>query len=457
MNLIQKFRTRVANAILPQAIRRFDAAGGGRRFGNTANFSNYRNETFVASSQIRPRARNLAVNNPWAANGIDNLVTALVGTGITPVAKIIDKQARRAANATFKKWAKTCDAEGLTDFYGLQARAALSLVIDGEAFVYLKETSNGLKLQIIPPEQIGNQFANTAESVGSLAGVIGGVRFNEAGERIAYQVRLNPNTSVITEIPAQDMVHLFMPLGAGQVRGVSWLAAVLLKLTDLDALEDALLMGFKIAAMHMGFLTDLNNTSATVYDGTQTGTSLESALEPGTLKVLPAGVDVKFNSPSQAQQSVEFAALELRAVAAGLQMPEFLLSGDMRGANYSSMRSALVSFRQRIERIQYQIFIPQFLDKVWARVMFLSNEEIECEWFPPALPWVDPLKDVQAQQSEIEAGLTSRRHAVARRGYDVEDLDDEIAADRAREKLLGLSFIAQPNTGGQNNAPTQQS
>lgn len=458
MSILQKFRLGLARSIVPAATRRFEA-GGGRRFGNTANFSNYRSETFVASHQIRPRARNLAVNNPWAANGIDNLVTALVGTGITPVAKTPDKEARRAANAAFRKWAKQCDAEGLTDFYGIQARAALGLVIDGEAFIYLKETSQGLKLQLIPAEQVGNQFASTAESVGTLAGVIGGVKFNDAGERVAYQVRLNPNTSTITEIPAQDMVHLFMPLGAGQVRGVSWLASVILKLTDLDQLEDALLMGFKISAMHMGFLTDLNNNSGTVpYDGTQTGTNLESALEPGTLKVLPAGVDVKFNSPLQAQQSVEFASLELRAVAAGLQMPEFLLSGDMRGANYSSMRSALVSFRQRIERIQYQIIIPQFLDKVWARAMFLHDAEIECDWFPPALPWVDPLKDVQAQQAEIEAGLTSRRHAVARRGHDVEDLDDEIAADRAREKLLGLSFI-QPvqNSGGIQNANPQQS
>jgi lambda family phage portal protein len=456
MSIFQKVRRRLSNAIYPETVRRFEAAGGGRRFSNIAPFANYRSETFVASSQIRPRARNLQANNPWAANGIDALVTALVGTGITPVAKIADKQARRAAQTEFRKWAKHCDAEGLTDFYGLQARAAQSLVVDGEAFIYLQQTNQGLKLQLIPAEQVGNQFASTAESVGSLAGVIGGVRFDSEGKRIAYQVRLNPLTSEISEIPASDMVHLFMPLGAGQVRGVSWLHTVLLKLNDLDALDDALLTGFKISAMHMGFLTDLNNSSgAAPYDGTQNGSDLESALEPGTLKVLPSGVDVKFNSPQQAQQSVEFASMQLRAVAAGLQMPEFLLSGDMRGANYSSMRSALISFRQRIERIQYQIIIPQFLDKVWARATFLNSEPIEVEWFPPALPWVDPLKDVEATKTEIESGLTSRRHAVARRGYDVEDLDDEIAADKAREQLLGLNFQTQPNGGIQNANPQQ--
>jgi capsid protein len=42
---------------------------------------------------------------------------------------------------------------------------------------------------------------------------------------------------------------------------------------------------------------------------------------------------------------------------------------------------------------------------------------------------VDPLKDTQATVAELEAGLTSRRKAVAERGWALEDLDSEIAAD----------------------------
>lgn len=38
----------------------------------------------------------------------------------------------------------------------------------------------------------------------------------------------------------------------------------------------------------------------------------------------------------------------------------------------------------------------------------------------------------------------SRRQAVAERGYSVETLDAEIAADREREARLGLTFTA-PN------------
>lgn len=68
--------------------------------------------------------------------------------------------------------------------------------------------------------------------------------------------------------------------------------------------------------------------------------------------------------------------------------------------------------------------------------------ETAAEFYPPAQPWVDPLKDTQATREAIAAGLMSRRQAVAALGYDVESLDREIAADRAREAALRLSFAA---------------
>jgi capsid protein len=66
------------------------------------------------------------------------------------------------------------------------------------------------------------------------------------------------------------------------------------------------------------------------------------------------------------------------------------------------------------------------------------------EWHFPAMPWVDPLKDAEATALLIDRGLLSRRMAVASLGYSVEALDAEIAADRAREKALGLAFPTQP-------------
>jgi capsid protein len=65
---------------------------------------------------------------------------------------------------------------------------------------------------------------------------------------------------------------------------------------------------------------------------------------------------------------------------------------------------------------------------------------LTADWLPTKWDWVDPLKDANAEIASIEAGLKSRTQAIAERGYDAEQVDREIAAERERERLLGLDF-----------------
>jgi capsid protein len=74
---------------------------------------------------------------------------------------------------------------------------------------------------------------------------------------------------------------------------------------------------------------------------------------------------------------------------------------------------------------------------------------IGCAWLPPRWDWVDPLKDARAEIEQIQAGLKSRTQALAERGYDADQVDAEIAADRAREQRLGLVFGAMPGASRQ--------
>jgi capsid protein len=99
----------------------------------------------------------------------------------------------------------------------------------------------------------------------------------------------------------------------------------------------------------------------------------------------------------------------------------------------------------------------QFCQPVWRRLVLLAMlrgeladdgrpETLDAycavNWIPPGWDWVDPAKDADADATAIAAGLKSRREVVAARGYDIEQLDAEIAADKAREKALGLQFNA---------------
>lgn len=170
-------------------------------------------------------------------------------------------------------------------------------------------------------------------------------------------------------------------------------------------------------------------------------------MEPGTLKVLPAGCDVRFSEPAQIGDAVQFLKLQLQSVAAGLGVPAYLLDGDLSQANYSSLRAALVEFRARLEQLQHSVIVYQLLRPIWrawiltellaGRIAGDLDELLSVEWITPAQPWVDPEKDANAAQVAIANGFTSRRRVVASLGWDIETLDAEIAADRARAQTLG--------------------
>jgi lambda family phage portal protein len=245
------------------------------------------------------------------------------------------------------------------------------------------------------------------------------------------------------------MLHVFKPLGAGQVRGVSWLAPILLTVNEFDQLQDALLVGAKVAAMHAGFVVDQNNLTGGVAFPEANGTDI--SLEPGVIRVLPAGTDIRFNSPTEAKDSISFAKLTLGQIAAGLGVPQYLLDGDLANANYSSLRAGLLPFRAKVEQFVYHTLIPQMLDPVFRRVItheYLTDRldlpdlapALKAEWLTPRPMQVDPAKDLAALKDMLASGLTSRRQAVASLGWNVDQLDREIAADRDRETELGLRF-----------------
>src|SRR5206468_9554766 len=105
-------------------------------------------------------------------------------------------------------------------------------------------------------------------------------------------------------------------------------------------------------------------------------------------------------------------------------------------------------FRTRLEQVQCSVIVYQLCRPIWrawivtevlaGRLVGALDELLAVEWITPAQPWVDPQKDAEAAKLALAAGLTSRRREVAALGWDVEKLDAEIEAGRAREKALGL-------------------
>jgi lambda family phage portal protein len=173
------------------------------------------------------------------------------------------------------------------------------------------------------------------------------------------------------------------------------------------------------------------------------------------MQVLLPGEDVKFSSPADVGGGYEaFQYRTLLAVSASLGLPYHLVTGDVRQANYSSLRAELVEFRRRIGQLQHGVMAHQLCRPIWRRWLetavlsgALDADPVTArrvQWIPPRWDWVDPLKDIQAQVLAMEAGLTSRRKVVEATGYDIEEVDRENAADAKRASDLGLTYRASP-------------
>lgn len=420
------------------------------------------------------RARNAYAANPHARAAVDAWTVALVGTGARANPSHPDPETCALITAAVDTWNEVATLDGLADWGGAQAAAVRSMIVDGEALIQLIDTPDGLRLRQIPASMLDEASDGDLNNGGF---TVGGIEHDAWGRRVAYHIRRRHNPAnpwaphgPAERIAACDIIHLFHQTAPDQVRGVSWLAPILGKLNDVDRLSESLLTGAAVAAAFAGFITDETGQPGT---DDQAGGTLGRAslidMEPGTIKELPAGKKVTFSAPQQAQQTDALMSSELRAVAVGMGVPAHLVSGDLTKANYSSLRADLVAFRQRVEAIQYGIVVPQLLKRVHERAVaslammgdldapdFFTDRRAwtAAEYLFPAMPWVDPAKDAAAYRELIESGLTSRRQVVAERGWSIEALDAEIAADRQREAALGLSFgkpVTVPQTEGQDD------
>ncbi len=462
-----------ARAAMAMLARSYEGARIGRRTegwvvaGTSANA-----EIGTAIARLRDRTRDLVRNNPYAAKAVQAVVSNLVGTGIMPRARAGDAVVNDQADRLWARFAETCDADGLTDFSGLQALIVRTMVESGECLVRIRERRVEdelpvpLQLQLLEPDHLDTS------KTGDVAGggfVIQGVEFDALGRRRAYwlypvhpgEVAMFRRASLTSQpVPAASVLHLFDRLRPGQVRGVPWFAPVILKMRDLDEYDDAELVRKKIEACFAAFVTGADDEEtlgsvSTAADGRRVET-----FEPGMIEYLAPGKDVKFATPSHAGGYGEYMRVQLHAIAAGVGLTYELLTGDLSQVNYSSIRAGLIEFRRRMEALQWQLLVPGLCRPVWQRFVATSqaigalpDEIIDAEWTAPRFEAVDPLKDIQADILAVRAGLMTLKEAVARQGYDPAHVLAEIAATNAELDALGLVLDTDPRKATKTGAP----
>lgn len=433
------------------ALRTYEGAAVGRR---TQGWRRSSTDAVQATGpfigRLRDVARDLVRNNPYAESALATIVDHTVGWGIVPKTK------SKKGMALWKAWADTtaCDADGRHDFSGLQKLVTRTIAESGEVIVRrrFRRPEDGfpipMQLQILEPD-----FLDTAkDSLGGLAGgtgnrIIQGVEFDAIGRRVAYWLfPEHPGSAFVSatsvRVPASNVLHIFKGLRAGQVRGVTWFAPVLLKFKDFDELDDATLMKQKIAACLAVITFDVDGSASALGTTDTTADPQIDSLEPGMILNIPPGRSVEVVQPPSVREYSDFAQVTLRGIATGIGVPYEELTGDYSEMPFSAARMSRLRHWARVEDWRWRMLIPQFCAPAYAwfaevaEVFGTNNGEVY--WTAPPAPMIDPVNEGLAYMRNVRAGIMSLSEALRERGYDPETVLTEIATDNELLDELGL-------------------
>lgn len=447
----------------------YDATSGIRARGWNPQDSGINDLLFSNLESLRARSRDMVRRNAYAANAVDAFVGNAIGTGIVPRVKHPDPAEKARIQDLWLNWTDEADANGLTDFYGLESLVCRAIVIAGESIVRLRSRriSDGLtvplQIQLLQADHLPLMLSSAKAQDGNK--IRFGIEFDRLGRRVAYHLyRENPNDTTflfgkqeLSRVPAENVLHLYKPLEEGQQRGQPWMVPVLATLYDLDRYDSAELIRKKMAAMVVAFEKSLDPTmdGVSVF-GNQDGADgiPEEGLEPGSYYTLPSNKEVQWNNPSDVGGMYsEFMSSQLHKIAAGLGISYEMLTWDLEEANYSSLRAGTLEFRRRCEAFQHQVMVFQFcrpIWKAWIRAAVLAGKINErdfqrnpqyyfnVEWRPQAWKWVDPTKDMTSEIMAIDNLIKPRSATIAEMGYDREDVDRQIWEDQESEREKNL-------------------
>lgn len=414
---------------------------------------------------LRNRARDLVRNNAWANRAVAVKVANQVGTGIRPRAATDDPALNATIDAAHAAWAAACAPESGGDLYALQALAARARSESGEALVILDRSGTirpggvPLALQVLEPDWI-DDTADVLTAAGS--DWRDGIRFDDAGRRAAYRLYTSaPHETVAwkkretRDVPAADVVHLFRRDRPGQLRGVPDIASVIMRLRDLDDYHDAALVLAKTQTLLGAFVKQPAGPAGSTLGTASTDTAgnrLEE-LAPGMIGYLRPGEEIEFSTPSGEGPFAEYTRAALHLIAAGLGLTYHQLTGDLREANYSSLRAGSLEFRRQVEQDQHLMLIPGLCQPIWsafiAQAVLAGRLPREAagapaKFTPPRFEMVDPNRDTTAAIAQVRAGLMTWPDMVSEFGFDPADQLAEIADWNRRITAAGVILDTDP-------------
>lgn len=426
-------------------------------------------------SKLRDRSREMVRNNPYAKQAKRTTQVNVVGSGIKLQSQVQQVRGRKPSEAINRlieeKWhlwtrAQYCDVAGRYSFHMMEWLATGALPESGEAlFRIIRRPFGGsrvpLALEMIESDVLDEEYQGP--TLAKLNEWRMGVEINKWGRPVRYAfLTRHPGDYWFQNapqkgdkhvfLPAEDVIHLFIPERPQQRRGVPWFHSVMADAHQLQGYEEAAVIRARAGASVMGFVTSP--------EGELEGDDVEadrriSEFEPGMWKYLEPGQNVSVPNISSPDQQYEmFVKNKVRRFASGFGCSYETLSRDFSETNYSSSRLSLLEDREHWKVIQSYL-IENFHNRVfreWLDLAVLAGElpfddyysrperYDTPRWMARGWDWVDPLKEAKAYRQMEQAGYMTKAQIVAKLGGDFFDNLTEFSREQQAAEELNVEL-----------------
>lgn len=465
----------IVGAVDPSVGRRSSRASAQRLFAaaQSSALDNWPSTPIPPDRYISQQQRVLVARSreQWANNDYARSFVRLVQQNIVgPQGVVLQAQAKRArgkldtdANdaieAAWREWGRreNCDITGKLSWRAQQTTAIATCARDGEFIIRIVFGSAagpwGIALQAVDPQRLPVDY--NVDRYGTKGNFIrNGIEFNAFGRPMAYHFSstadngtdgyyYSTNGRGYQRIPADEIIHEFVPEMIGFRRGIPWASSALRRLHHLLGFEDAAVQNARASASKMGFIEYEPGMGPECDDDTP----LTIDASPLSFHELPDGGKFKeFNPNYPNGEFGDFNKAMLRGAASGMGVAYNNFANDLEGVNFSSIRQGTLDEREHWKELQqwlievlcdrvYGVWLPRALlsGRIQVKGRPLPAARIdtykEVAWQARRWMWIDPRADVEAAVASKNNMLASPGQIIRESGRDPETVWKESASD----------------------------
>jgi hypothetical protein len=454
MSDITQFGVEIGRHPLPGAVDLATAYSRALIYPGATAFA-YINE--IELRQIRARSRVFGQTNPYAVGAARNRVAYTVGSGHTY--KVLPRNPADAAEEMLAGCRKALDDFRKRNKWSKRQKESIRrLDRDGERFLrlFVDEERGELNVRFVEPLEVQNPPEKT-----SADGVYFGIQFKRVKADFdvpVYDVETPLNYFIVNigtlgeviglreTVSADEMQHLKANVDMTWPRGLPTWYALEGHLTDAVRTLKATGRIVEFRSRIGMIRRHINATKEAVQRAAErwgAGHGEMSGRDPHTA-IIDTSDATKYEFPSESapvDKNVAAIQAELRACAAALAMPEYMLSGDASNANFSStmvaegpavktfeeMQADLVEADIEIMERQLQIAAKAGLIAGAGEENILERVKVEAEG--PIIKSENRLQEAQADQILVLSGVMSKETMAARHGLVYADERDKLQVE----------------------------